>query len=117
MTKIDLTNDLKKQKGAKVVYLTVYANSPYYGFLDSGEMSTGISFVRKTKKGIYRHRSGITRWYFGDSTTLTKAVAKIRKRYGLKISPKGWEKIKVKAYNLSSVGEIVGLFNSKGFVI
>ena len=107
MKQIDLTADLQKRPGSRVAHFTIYANAPYFGFSDLSKMSTGISFVKRTKTGIFCHRSGASRWYFGSSSTLTKAVSNVRTRYGLKMSQKGWERLRVKAYNTSLASEIV----------
>lgn len=107
MKQLDLTETLEKRKGSKVTYCNVYLNPPYYGFADSGEMPTGISFVRTTKKGVKTDRSGRIKWYFGSSTDLSKAITKTRKRYGLKLKHSGWCKVKVKAYNFTNTDEIL----------
>ncbi len=102
MRQVDLTENLQKQKGSRVCYQTIYTNSPYYGFPDSSSMSTGISFTRKSNKEKVK-------WYFGCSKTLSKAVATVRKRYNINLKVKGWDKIRVKAYNFSGAKEIITL--------
>ncbi len=111
MRQLDLTKDLEKRPGSRVAYFTIYANAPYFGFTDHSTMTTGISFIRRTKAGIFCHKSGSARWYFGSSPQLKKAVANVRARYSLKVSQKGWEKLRVKAYNSSQAAEIVHLIS------
>jgi len=108
MRKIDLTQKFERSKGDRVSYLTMYLNSPYVGFADIGELSTGITFARKLKRnGVKKDKTGGVKWYFGSDTTLSRAVSTARKRYGLKVPVNGWEKVKVKVWNTTDASDII----------
>ena len=108
MTHIDLTSVLDRKKRDRKVETTVYWNGKYFGFASSqGRLSTGIAFLRTTYKGVYAHRNGITKWYFGDFNSLYEAVSRARKRYGIKFPTTGWKKFRVKHFNTTTPQEIV----------
>lgn len=112
MRQIDLTTKLTREKGARVCYHSVYLCPPFYGFLDTGDMSTGIAFIKATRDGIRTHKNGSPRWYFGNSSTLAKARTNARKNYSMSIPQTGWIRARVKTWNNTSVGEIVELLKS-----
>lgn len=105
MRQIDLTDKLQKVKGSRVSYSTVYLHSGRYtGFVSS----VGVSFVRALKKGgIATHKNGTAKWYFGGSQSLSEALSTSRRRYGIKLPVKGWEKVRIKTYNTTMVDEII----------
>lgn len=105
---IDLTPALDRKKGSRVTYTTIYVNAPYYGFAGS----TGIAFLKTTRKGLRTHKTGAPRWFFGDSNTLSTAVSRARKRYGLKMPVKGWTKVKARHYNTTTTEEFINAFKS-----
>lgn len=108
MKNIDLTDRLEKKKNDKRVETTIYRNGKYYGFASSqGSLATGIAFLRTTYKGVFCHRNGIIKWYFGDYNSLAEAVSRARKRYGIKFPVHGWEKFRVKHFNTSTPQQIV----------
>ena len=109
METIDFTREIKKRKGCRVSYLTVYVKHPYYGFADS---DLGISFCRMNKTGeVRKDKTGKVRWYHGSNNSLAKAITSARKRYGLKFTPSGWTKVNIKAYNITEAENIVKFLN------
>lgn len=70
-------------------------------------MSTGISFVKTTRKGIRRNKAGRIVWWFSVEDALSKALTKVRRFYGVSIPSDGWEKVRLKTYSNSGTEEIV----------
>lgn len=107
MKTIDLTGSLERKKHSRILHFTVYLNGQYFGFKGSGKMGTGISFVKSTSKGVNTNRAGRTIWWFSVEDVLTKAIAKVRRIYAVKVPVHGWEKVRIKAFNNSDTAEII----------
>jgi len=101
MKQVDITPYLDKRKGSRITYQTVYLNKPYLGFAGKD----GISFVRYTKRGVKKTKSGV-RWYFSNQSSIQKAISTVRKRYEIKLKVNGWEKLKLRMYSTTDVGDI-----------
>ena len=106
MRTIDLTPELARKKGATIQRTTLYVKLPYIAFYHP---HLGIGFVRfiKKKNNIALEKSGRVKWFHSIKGDLKKAITYARRLYKIKIPVKGWEKIKVRHYNLSGAEEVV----------
>lgn len=106
MKTIDLTSELARKKRAVIQRTTLYVKMPYIGFYHP---HLGIAFVRFVKKvdSIAMEKSGRIKWYHSTSGDIKKAVAYARRLYKIKIPVNGWEKLKVRHYNITDANEVV----------
>lgn len=106
MRTIDLTLELARKKGATIQRTTLYVKLPYIAFYHP---QLGIAFVRLIKKNkkVKLEKSGRVKWYHTVCGDLKHAVTFARRVYKIRFPVKGWEKIKVKHYNLSDAEKIV----------
>jgi hypothetical protein len=106
MKTIDLTPELERKKGATIQRTTLYMKLPYIAFYHH---NMGVAFLRVIKKNtkVKLEKSGRVKWYHTIDGDLRHAIIYARKIYGIKLPIKGWEKMKVRHYNISEVEDMV----------
>ena len=102
---IDLTTKLERKKHSVFSTTNVYLNNKYFGFVSK----MGIGFIKRTRKGVRMTSNGRVRWYHTNVTDLQSALTSVRCNYGISIPSQGWDKVKIKHYNLSDLEQILKL--------
>ena len=105
MKVIDLTSRLERKKHSVFSTTNVYLNGGFIAFMSS----IGIGFLKRTKKGVKMTANGRLKWYHSNSTDLQSALTSVRSTYAIKIPNQGWDKVKVKHYNLTDVEQLIEL--------
>ena len=105
MQSIDLTTKLERKKYSVFSSTKVYLNSKYLGFVSK----MGIGFIKRTRKGVRMTSNGRVRWYHTNVTDLQSALTSVRSNYGISIPSQGWNKVKVRHYNLTDIEQIIKL--------
>ena len=105
MTQLDLTNRLTRKKYSVYAYTNVYINDGFIAFADS----LGIGFLKRTRKGVRTTANGRVRWYHTNDNAIQSALTSVRQNYGISIPSNGWNKVKVKHYNLTDVEQLIPL--------
>jgi hypothetical protein len=103
MTQLDLTERLTRKKYSVYAYTNVYINDGFIAFADS----LGIGFLKRTRKGVRTTANGRVRWYHTNDNAIQSALTSVRKNYGISIPSNGWNKVKVKHYNLTDVEQLI----------
>jgi hypothetical protein len=111
MKVIDLTSRLERKKYSVFTHTNVYQLATYplsKGFIAFAD-SMGIGFLKRTRKGVRMTSNGRVRWYHTNATDLQSALTSVRSNYGISIPSQGWDKVKVKHYNLTDVEQLIEL--------
>jgi len=103
MKQIDLTSSLPRKKYSVYASTNVYSNDKYIGFMSN----IGIGFLKRTRKGVRMTANGRVRWYHTTVNDLQTALTSVRQNYGISIPSNGWNKLKVKHYNLTDVEQLI----------
>ena len=103
MRQLDVTNRLNRKKYSVYAYTNVYVREGFLAFADS----LGIGFLKRTRKGVRMTSNGRVRWYHTTETNLQSALTSARQSYGISIPSNGWNKVKVKHYNLTDVEQLI----------
>lgn len=103
MTQLDLTERLTRKKYSVYAYTNVYINDGFIAFADS----LGIGFLKRTRKGVRTTSNGRVRWYHTNDNAMQSALTNVRRNYGISIPSNGWNKVKVKHYNLTDVEQLI----------
>jgi len=105
MKVIDLTSRLERKKYSVYSTTNVHLNGSYLGVVSK----MGIGFLKRTRKGVRMTSNGRVRWYHTNATDLQSALTSVRSNYGISIPSQGWDKVKVKHYNLTDVEQLIEL--------
>ena len=103
MTQLDLTERLTRKKYSVYAYTNVYKRDGFIAFADS----LGIGFLKRTRKGVRMTANGRVKWYHTTETNLQSALTSARQNYGISVPSNGWNKVKVKHYNLTDVEQLI----------
>jgi len=103
MKQLDLTERLHRKKYSVFAYTNIYLNDRFIAFADS----LGIGFLKRTSKGVRTTSNGRVRWYHTNEKALQSALTTVRKNYGISIPSNGWNKVKIKHYNLTDIEEFI----------
>ncbi len=105
MKVIDLTSRLERKKYSVYSTTNIHLNGSYLGVVSK----MGIGFLKRTRKGVRMTSNGRVRWYHTNATDLQSALTSVRSNYGISIPSQGWDKVKVKHYNLTDVEQLIQL--------
>jgi len=105
MKQLDFTEKITRKKYSVYAYSNAYLNDGFIAFA----YTMGIGFLKRTRKGVRTTANGRVRWYHTNNKSIQSAITSVRRNYGISIPSNGWNKVKVKHYNLTEVEELISL--------